>query len=203
MLFLPPHTRLHGVEYPVLAVLLSQYFFLEMIHLQKDPATRSYFPVLVSNLRPVSKLCSDPTATLTPSPSIPPRSHHHSVKPEIERNYQIFYQLCTGAPLKEWKDLVLDIDITKFFYLKQGGPSSTPIPNFNAAAPDAPTHPRLEHLMMFNSSSAYLAHYMPDVSTYITPLLGCVRNNCPFEWTPLLHKCLQNIKALVCVKIGF
>jgi Reverse transcriptase (RNA-dependent DNA polymerase) len=26
----------------------------------------------------------------------------------------------------------------------------------------------------------YLAHYMPDVSAYTTPLAGCVRNNRPF-----------------------
>lgn len=54
-------------------------------------------------------------------------------QPEVERNYHIFYQLCAGAPLKERKDLGLDIDITKFFYLKQGGPSSTPIPNVDDA----------------------------------------------------------------------
>ena len=35
--------------------------------------------------------------------------------------------MCAGAPSKEKKDLGLDSDITKFFYLKQGGPSSTPI----------------------------------------------------------------------------
>ena len=44
-----------------------------------------------------------------------------------ERNYHIFYQLCAGAPLKERKDLGLDTDVTKFQYLNQGGPSSTPI----------------------------------------------------------------------------
>lgn len=48
-------------------------------------------------------------------------------QPLTERNYHIFYQLCAGAPLKERKDLGLDQDITKFHYLKQGGPSSTPI----------------------------------------------------------------------------
>ncbi|CAK5279555.1 unnamed protein product [Mycena citricolor] len=48
-------------------------------------------------------------------------------QPTTERNYHIFYQLCAGAPLKERKDLGLDSDITKFFYLKQGGPTSTPI----------------------------------------------------------------------------
>ncbi|KAI0253895.1 myosin 5 [Lactifluus subvellereus] len=48
-------------------------------------------------------------------------------QPLTERNYHIFYQLCAGAPLKERKDLGLDTDITKFHYLKQGGPQSTPI----------------------------------------------------------------------------
>ncbi|TFK42865.1 P-loop containing nucleoside triphosphate hydrolase protein [Crucibulum laeve] len=48
-------------------------------------------------------------------------------QPLTERNYHIFYQLCAGAPLKERKDLGLDADVTKFHYLKQGGPSSTPI----------------------------------------------------------------------------
>ncbi|KAH9056633.1 myosin 5 [Lactarius vividus] len=43
-------------------------------------------------------------------------------QPMTERNYHIFYQLCAGAPLKERKDLGLDTDITKFHYLKQGGP---------------------------------------------------------------------------------
>jgi Reverse transcriptase (RNA-dependent DNA polymerase) len=44
----------------------------------------------------------------------------------------------------------------------------------------------------------YLAHYMPDVSAYTALLAGCVRNNRPFKWTPLLDKCLQSIKALAC-----
>ena len=40
----------------------------------------------------------------------------------------------------------------------------------------------------------YLAHYMPDISTYTTPLSGCVRNSHPFEWMPLLDKCLRASK---------
>jgi myosin-5 len=48
-------------------------------------------------------------------------------QPLTERNYHIFYQLCAGAPLKERKDLGLDADITKWNYLRQGGPSATPI----------------------------------------------------------------------------
>jgi myosin-5 len=48
-------------------------------------------------------------------------------QPTTERNYHIFYQLCSGAPSKERKDLGLDTDVIKFHYLKQGGPTSTPI----------------------------------------------------------------------------
>jgi myosin V len=48
-------------------------------------------------------------------------------QPLTERNYHIFYQLCAGAPTKERKDLGLDTDVSKFNYLKQGGPTSTPI----------------------------------------------------------------------------
>ena len=44
----------------------------------------------------------------------------------------------------------------------------------------------------------YLAHYMSDISTYTTPLLGCVRNVCLFEWTPLLDKYFESIKTLAC-----
>ena len=44
----------------------------------------------------------------------------------------------------------------------------------------------------------YLAHYMPDISAYTTPLSGCVRNSRPFEWTPLLEKCFESIKTLAC-----
>ena len=54
-------------------------------------------------------------------------------QPLTERNYHIFYQLCAGAPLKERKDLGLDSDITKWNYLKQGGPSATPIAGIDDA----------------------------------------------------------------------
>jgi hypothetical protein len=54
------------------------------------------------------------------------------------------------------------------------------------------------NIQRFLALIQYLAHYMPDVSAYTTPLAGYVRNNRPFEWTPLLDKCLQSIKALAC-----
>ena len=44
----------------------------------------------------------------------------------------------------------------------------------------------------------YLAHSMPDISAYTTPLSGCVRNGRPFEWMPLLEKCFESIKTLAC-----
>lgn len=64
-------------------------------------------------------------------------------QPLTERNYHIFYQLCAGAPLKERKDLGLDSDINKFHYLKQGGPSSTPI----AGVDDAEEFRQTQHAL--------------------------------------------------------
>ena len=42
----------------------------------------------------------------------------------------------------------------------------------------------------------YLALYMPDIMAYTTPLSGLVKNNQTFQWTPLLDKCFQSIKAI-------
>ena len=44
----------------------------------------------------------------------------------------------------------------------------------------------------------YLAHYMPDVTAFTTPLSGCARNNRPFIWTLLPDKCFESIKLLAC-----
>ncbi len=44
----------------------------------------------------------------------------------------------------------------------------------------------------------YLAHFMPDITTYTTPLTMCTHNGCPFQWTPLLTKCFESIKTLAC-----
>ena len=60
-------------------------------------------------------------------------------------------------------------------------------------------HPRtFNDVQPFLGLVQYLAHYMPDISAYTTPLLGCVRNGCPFEWMPLLDKCFESIKTLAC-----
>ena len=46
-------------------------------------------------------------------------------QPEIERNYHIFYQLCSGAPTKEKKDFELG-NYTDFHYLNQSGTGEIP-----------------------------------------------------------------------------
>ena len=42
----------------------------------------------------------------------------------------------------------------------------------------------------------YLALYMPDITAYTTPLSGSAQNNQTFQWTLLLDKCFQSIKAI-------
>src|SRR6266481_700406 len=44
----------------------------------------------------------------------------------------------------------------------------------------------------------YLAHFLPDITAYTSPLSTCTRNGKPFVWTPLLHKCFESIKTLTC-----
>ena len=42
----------------------------------------------------------------------------------------------------------------------------------------------------------YLALYMPDITAHTTLLSGSAQNNRTFQWTPLLDKCFQSIKAI-------
>ena len=42
----------------------------------------------------------------------------------------------------------------------------------------------------------YLVQFMPDITAYTTPLSGAAHNNRAFQWTPLLDKCFESIKAL-------
>ena len=37
---------------------------------------------------------------------------------------------------------------------------------------------------------------MSDIMAYTTPLSGEAHNNSAFQWTPLLDKCFESIKAL-------
>ena len=60
-------------------------------------------------------------------------------------------------------------------------------------------HPRtFNNVQCFLGLVQYLAHYMPDISAYTTPLSGCVRNGHPFDWMPFLEKCFESIKTLAC-----
>src|SRR3984885_5758739 len=42
----------------------------------------------------------------------------------------------------------------------------------------------------------YIAHFMPDVSAYTSPLEGICRNGQLFYWRPLHQTCLDRIKDL-------
>src|SRR6266481_2714451 len=44
----------------------------------------------------------------------------------------------------------------------------------------------------------YLAHFLPDITTYTLPLSTCTHNGKLFAWTPLLDKCFESIKTLTC-----
>src|SRR6266481_1711464 len=44
----------------------------------------------------------------------------------------------------------------------------------------------------------YLAHFMPDITTYTMSLMMCTHNGRPFQWTPLLAKCFKSIETLAC-----
>ncbi|KAI5481722.1 class V myosin [Pseudohyphozyma bogoriensis] len=53
-------------------------------------------------------------------------------QPETERNYHIFYQLLSGAPSSERKELGLE-SAANFTYLNQGGPAAAQIPGVDDA----------------------------------------------------------------------
>lgn len=44
----------------------------------------------------------------------------------------------------------------------------------------------------------YVAHYLPDVTAYTTPLSEINKNNQPFFWRPIHDLCFQSIKDLAC-----
>ena len=44
----------------------------------------------------------------------------------------------------------------------------------------------------------YLAHFLPDISAYSSPLAGMTMNGTPFYWRPLHEKCFQMIKEICC-----
>ena len=56
----------------------------------------------------------------------------------------------------------------------------------------------LNEVQWFVGLMEYLAQFMPDVSTYTTPLTGIQQNDHPFQWRKIHDKCFQTIKALAC-----
>jgi len=44
----------------------------------------------------------------------------------------------------------------------------------------------------------YLAHFLPDITSYTGPLVSMTMNGTPFYWKPLHEKCFQMIKAICC-----
>jgi len=44
----------------------------------------------------------------------------------------------------------------------------------------------------------YLAHFLPDVSSYTGPLSAMSKNSQPFAWRPLHDKCFEMIKYICC-----
>jgi transposase InsO family protein len=44
----------------------------------------------------------------------------------------------------------------------------------------------------------YLAHFLPDISAYTSPLSAMVKNGQPFYWRPIHDTCFQAIKNICC-----
>jgi len=44
----------------------------------------------------------------------------------------------------------------------------------------------------------YLAHFLPDITSYTGPWVSMTMNGTPFYWKPLHKKCFQMIKAVCC-----
>ena len=59
--------------------------------------------------------------------------------------------------------------------------------------------PRNKHdVQRFLGLVQYLAHFMPDVSSYTGPLQAIQKNGHPFHWRPIHQMCMDNIKILAC-----
>ena len=61
-----------------------------------------------------------------------------------------------------------------------------------------PTPKNYNDVQRFLGLVQYLAHFMPNVSAYTSPLSGMTRNGQPFAWRPLHDKCFEQIKVLAC-----
>ncbi len=63
---------------------------------------------------------------------------------------------------------------------------------------DWPTPRNYNDVQRFLGLVQYLAHFMPDVSSYMGPLSSMTRNGQVFNWRPLHQKCLESIRMMAC-----
>lgn len=54
----------------------------------------------------------------------------------------------------------------------------------------------LNEVQRFLGLVQYLAHFLPDVSAFTSPLESICKNGQPFQWRPIHQACLDRIKAL-------
>jgi hypothetical protein len=47
----------------------------------------------------------------------------------------------------------------------------------------------------------YLAHFLPDISAYTSPLSAMIKNGQSFQWRPLHDHCFQVIKDICCMTL--
>lgn len=57
-----------------------------------------------------------------------------------------------------------------------------------------PTPQNYNEIQCFLGLVQYIAQFLPDISSYSTPLSSSVRNGCAFLWTPVKQKCFKKIK---------
>ncbi|KAL1940906.1 hypothetical protein VTO73DRAFT_7542 [Trametes versicolor] len=63
---------------------------------------------------------------------------------------------------------------------------------------DWPPMKSKDEVLRFLGLVQYLAHFLPDLSAYTSPLESIGRNGQPFYWRPLHQTCLDRIKAMAC-----
>lgn len=61
-----------------------------------------------------------------------------------------------------------------------------------------PTPKNYNEVQQFLGLVQYLAHFMPDVSAYMSPLSAITKNGQAFSWRPLHDKCFESIKVMAC-----
>ncbi len=63
---------------------------------------------------------------------------------------------------------------------------------------DWPPMQSKDEVLRFLGLVQYLAHFMPDLSAFTSPLEAIGKNGQPFYWRPLHQTCLDRIKDMAC-----